>query len=77
MGEIGQKIRKLCQFLGLTYSKQEKEDRNPIKSRFLSSLLLFPLYGRWWFTCNVIDHAVNMGYFVNNAGADDLQHFPR
>ena len=69
---IRRKIHKLCQFLGLAYSKQEKKDRNPIKSRFLSSLLLFPLDGCRWFTCNVIDHAVNVGYFVNNAGADDL-----
>jgi hypothetical protein len=30
----------------------------------------FPLYGGWWFAGDVVDHAVDTGYFVNDAAGD-------
>ena len=32
----------------------------------LSYTALLPLYSSWWLTCNVVDYAVNVCYFVYN-----------
>ena len=40
-------------------------------------LLLFPLNCSRRFARDVVDDAVDVRYFVHDAGADGLQHFPR
>ena len=38
----------------------------------LSYTALFPLNRSWWFACNVIHYAVNVGYFVYDTCRDFL-----
>ncbi len=40
-------------------------------------VFLLPLYCSWRFARDVVDDAVDVGYFVDDTGADGLQHFPR
>ena len=39
--------------------------------------MLLPFDGAGWFRGDVVDDAVDVGYFVHDTGADGLQHFPR
>ena len=40
-------------------------------------LLSFPLNRSRWFARDVVDDAVDVRYFIDNASADGLQDFPR
>ena len=44
---------------------------------FLYLSILLPLYRSGRFARDVVGDAVDVGYFVDDAGADGLQHFPR
>ena len=53
--------------------------QNAVKSRILSqsySYLLFPLYRCWWFAGDVVDDAVDMVDFIDDADGNLLENFP-
>ena len=53
--------------------------QNAVKSRILSqsySYLLFPLYRCWWFAGDVVDDAVDVVNFVDDADRNLLEDFP-
>lgn len=43
----------------------------------MALLYLLPLDRSRRFARDVVDDAVDVGYFIDDAGADGLQHFPR
>lgn len=59
--------------------KRKKTATNSLRSHFLliSNPILLPFDRSGRFARDVVDDAVDVRYFVDDTGADGLQHFPR